>query len=79
MVQIRLTIVFDEVSLLKPAENLALFLLSEMLASSLCSFGSQASKKYYVTVSISFFDFQFNFNLSGLIGSYALVMVFINE
>lgn len=71
--------VLHEVSLLIPAENLALFLLSEMLASSLCSFQSQASKKCSVTVSIPFFDSEFNFKLSGLMGSYALVTVFINE
>lgn len=65
--------------LLIPAENLDLFLLSEMLVSSLCSFQSLASKNYSVTVSIPFFDSQFNFKLSGLIGSYASVMVFINE
>lgn len=66
-------------SLLIPAENLALFLLSDMLVRSLSSFQSQASKKYSVTVSILFFDSQFNFKLSGLIRSYALVMVFINK
>lgn len=69
----------NEVSLLILAQNLALFLLSEMLVRSLCSFQSQASKKYSVTVSISFFDSQFNFKLSGLFGSYALVMVFIHK
>lgn len=49
-----------------PAENLGLLLLSEMLASSLCSFWSQVGKNYWVAVSIPFFDSQFIFKLSSV-------------